>query len=195
MVVSSNQNSTQQGQTPRGYKVAGLSAQKLRTTAETALPFLRAEGCFQRGEFFLDASHLLENVLHRAGYNYHIVDRDALTDTAAFTIPEEHLLVVRQDIYHGLDEDDPFSRFTIVHEFSHIYLKHSVTLHRNAVLGQHGWWEDSEWQANNLAAELMMPMTAIRQFGEQPLLLVDACGVSSSAALHRLDNISRRGWK
>ena len=111
MVVSSNQNSTQQGQTPRGYKVAGLSAQKLRTTAETALPFLRAEGCFQRGEFFLDASHLLENVLHRAGYNYHIVDRDALTDTAAFTIPEEHLLVVRQDIYDGLDEDVELTRF------------------------------------------------------------------------------------
>ncbi|ACR27582.1 MULTISPECIES: ImmA/IrrE family metallo-endopeptidase [Burkholderia] len=195
MVVTGDQQFGSKGKRPRGYKVAGANSLQLRKTAETLIPFLQKEGCFQRGEYFLDANHLLENVLQRAGYNYHVAEDAELTDTAAFTIPEEHLIVIKQEVYDGLARDDPFSRFTVVHEFSHIYLKHSVTLHRNATLGNHEWWEDSEWQANNLAAELMIPMGAVNQYGQQPLLLMAECGVSAPSVAHRLDNVAKRGWK
>ncbi|ANN74684.1 hypothetical protein BAU08_09650 [Bordetella bronchialis] len=175
--------------------MAGKNRVTLRAHAEQLLPLLRQEGCYNtgRGPDFLNTTHLLENVLQRAGYSFHPDDSGSLQQTVAFAVPEQKLIVIREDIYDALLDDDPFARYTVVHEFSHIFLQHAVTLHRNAILGDHHWWEDSEWQANNLAAEILMPVEVVRRLGGKPLLIQAACGVSSKAAGYRVDNLKREG--
>ncbi|MCG9095324.1 ImmA/IrrE family metallo-endopeptidase [Laribacter hongkongensis] len=184
MVVTNNRSQTRK---PCGYRVATRTRLQLRTIAQGILPILHAEGCFKRNAHFLDASHLLENVLHRANYAFHV--DESLTETAAFTIPERRLIVLKGDVYDALEREDPFSRFTIVHEFSHIVLDHAVTLHRNAVLGEHKWIEDSEWQANNLSAEIMMPVRTVQQLGGNASLIAATCGTSLEAATYRVENL------
>lgn len=184
MVVISNNTSPRN---PCGYQVASKSRQQLRTIAQGLLPILKAEGCFDKSLYNLDVSHLLENVLHRANYPFHI--DDSLTETAAFTIPERRLIVLKKDVYDSLENGNPFARFTVVHEFSHIVLDHAVTLHRGAVLGKHTWIQDSEWQANNLAAELMMPIEAVKMLEGNAQKISLTCGTSLSAAQYRVRNL------
>ncbi|RFP24555.1 ImmA/IrrE family metallo-endopeptidase [Duganella sp. BJB488] len=179
--------------TPIGYKVAPRKRTVLRSISDQlrALPDVAA--CYKNEGVFLDAVYLLENLLPRAGFNLHVLDDDQLKETAGFTIPEAGLIVLRASIYDGLFEDEPFSRYTVVHEFSHIILKHAASLHRGATLGEHSWYEDSEWQANNLAAELMMPVDVIQRLDCKPLLIMGECGVSASATHFRLDNLRKEG--
>lgn len=188
MVVTNNRNRTKK---PCGYKVAKRTRQQLRTIADGILPLLKKEGGFKQGDHFLDASHLLENILHRANYAFHV--DESLSETAAFTIPERRLIVLKGDVYEDLSRDDPFARFTIVHEFSHIILDHAVTLHRNAILGEHKWIEDSEWQANNLTVEIMMPVSAVQQLDGDIGLIASACGTSIEAARYRVENLITEG--
>ena len=49
--------------------------------------------------------------------------------------------------------------------------------------------EDSEWQANNLAAEILMPVEVIKELGAKPILIQAECGVSSRAATNRIANL------
>jgi len=191
MVVSDDRQ--RRPRTPKGYKVAGKNTFQLREIAEQLIPLLQQQGCYNtsKGPDFLDAEFLLENLLFRAKFQLHVVEKEKFPETCAFCIPEEKLIVLRKDIYDSLEYDDPFARYTVVHEFAHIYLNHSITLHRNAVLGQHQWYEDSEWQANNLAAELLMPVAVIKKLGGKPLLIQDACGVSSAATNYRINNLQR----
>lgn len=177
---------------PQGYKVSPMRRTDLRSISDQLRKLPEIAACYKDGNF-LDAVYLLENVLFRAGYNLHLLDDDKLTETAGFTAPELRLIVLRNSIYEGLFENDPFSRYTVVHEFSHIVLNHAVTLHRGALLGQHQWFEDSEWQANNLAAELMMPIEVIQRLELKPLLIQSECGVSSRAVHYRLDNLRKEG--
>ncbi|MBR8509642.1 ImmA/IrrE family metallo-endopeptidase [Burkholderia cenocepacia] len=174
---------------PSGYKVAPRNRVQLRAVADELRPMLVSEGCYKSDPYYLDASHLLENVLHRAQYTFHPDDSPELVETAAFAIPERKLIVIRADVYDKLSEGSAFSRYTVVHEFSHIVLDHAVTLHRGAVLGQHEWWEDSEWQANNLTAELLMPVAVVRALRGNSQLIQQRCGVSAPAAENRLKNL------
>ena len=178
--------------TPNGYKVAAKSRRQLRAIAEDVCQLLRELNCY-KGAHFLDVNRLLENTLPQAGFAYHIIDDHELSDAAAFTIPEKHLIVLRNSVYEKLACNDPFSRYTVIHEFSHIILNDSVTLHRDAILGRHRWYEDSEWQANNLAAEIMMPVSVIQEFAGLPLLIMEACGVGAQAVTYRLNNLEREG--
>jgi len=194
-MVVTDEHKHRTGLGPIGYKVAPRNRAQLREIATSMRDLLREEGCYRTdaGPDYLDATHLLENVLQRAGYAFHPDDSGQLQETVAFAIPDRRLIVLREDIYNSLQEEAPFARYTVVHEFSHIILEHALTLHRGATLGQHKWWEDSEWQANNLAAELLMPVDVVQNLGGKPLLLQAACGVSAPAAMHRINNLKKEG--
>lgn len=194
MVVTNNQNGCGQSspKKPMGYKVSAWSGDQLRSIAKDAVLLLREEGCYPCGGDYLDVRFLLENVLQRAGYTYHVAETSEFPETVGFTIPEEKLIVLREDVYNEIDHD-PFARFTVVHEFSHIILNHAVSLHRGAILGRHKWYEDSEWQANNLAAEILMPVDVVLRCNTDEAKIQSSCGVSASAARHRVTNLKSKG--
>lgn len=174
---------------PSGMKVAPTSYAKLEEAAESLHPLLPKE---EGSKFIISAWRVLEQTLVRAGYQSHVEQDEKLEDCAAFTIPSENLVVVRQDVYDGLHTGAVFSRSTVIHELAHIVLKHDVTLHRGAVLGQHKFYEDSEWQAKALTAAVMMPLQACRKV-LNPFELAEMCGTSVEAASYRLQRLLKNG--
>ncbi len=182
----------QNGRTPKGLKVAPTSYAELEEVAKELQYLLPKVKGYGGGRWMVDAWRVLEQTLHKAGFRHHIASKDELVECAAFTVPEEKLIVLRSDVYEGLFENNPFSRSTVIHELSHIVLNHAVTLHRGAVLGQHKFFEDSEWQAKALTAAIMMPIEACLA-ASSSFELSEITGTSLQAAIYRLDKLVERG--
>ena len=176
---------------PSGMKVAPMSYAKLETVADGLRPLLPRIVRQGRAIEAIDCLKVLEQTLPKAGYNYMYVSVEELNDCAAFTIPERHVVVLREDVYEGLFADDVFARSTVIHELSHIVLEHAVTLHRGAVLGEHRFCEDSEWQAKALTTALMMP-ASLCQEARSAHELAQLCGTSTQAARYRLSKLVER---
>jgi hypothetical protein len=144
---------------PSGLKVRGQSYAKLEATANMLRPGLP----LALGERFkLDCIAIFERSLPTAGYAYRTIEIDEVDECAAFTIPGQKIVVLREDVYEKLHNGQAYGRSTVVHELSHIALQHHVTLHRGAALGQHQFYEDSECQAKALTAAIMMSLEAAR---------------------------------
>lgn len=76
--------------------------------------------------------------------------------TEAAVLPDKKLMNIREDVYMALHDDDTRARFTIAHELGHLFIHKGVALNRGD--GNHKIYEDSEWQANQFAAELLAPV-------------------------------------
>jgi hypothetical protein len=139
------------------------------------------------GGFRIDAWRTLEITLRKAGYEYRSEEVENLKDCAAFTIPERRLVVLREDVYDGVQEEKVFSRSTVIHELSHIVLDHAVTLQRGP-MGEHEFFEDSEWQAKALTVAIMMPIAACKSVAS-PYDLAQVCGTSVQAATYRINRL------
>lgn len=175
--------------TPSGLRVAPQSYASLEKVAmelQNLLPKAAA------APFKLDCARVLEKTLPQAGYQLKIEEIDQLNDCAAFTIPEQGIVVFREDIYDLLLDDNVFGRSTVIHELSHLVLRHAVTLHRGAKLGEHDFCRDSEWQAKSLTAAVMMPIEACRA-AKSAHSLAEMCGTSVQAAGYRLQRLIKEG--
>jgi Zn-dependent peptidase ImmA (M78 family) len=60
------------------------------------------------------------------------------------------------------------------------------------IAGEHQFFEDSEWQANAMAAALLMPIEACRK-SKNATQLAKMCGTSAQAAQYRLERLIKRG--
>jgi hypothetical protein len=169
-----------------------MSYDKLEEIANDLRPLLPTLSRRGRAGSAIDCSKVLEQTLPKAGYNFMVEEESDLRDCAAFTIPERGIVVLREDVYDGLDDDNVFSRSTVIHELSHIVLEHAVTLHRGAMLGQHEFYEDSEWQAKALTAAVMMPID-VCQKARSAHELAQLCGTSAQSASYRIDRLVKRG--
>lgn len=181
----------QHARTPSGMKVAPMSYAKLEAVAEnlrTLLPKVQGSG---GSKWKIDAWRVLEQTLPQAKFNYCVAGISELDDCAAFCVPENKLVVIREDVYEGLFVDEAFSRSTVIHELAHIVLNHAVTLHRGAVLGKHQFYEDSEWQAKALTAAIMMPVAACKAANSVHELSY-LCGTSMPASKYRIDALVKQ---
>ncbi len=176
---------------PQGYKVSPRKKQELIFIAANIRTHLQEHGLIKDNGNYVDAIGILENVCPRIGYQPHPVEDKLLPKTPAFVIPDQGLIVIKNSVYEDLFRDDSFARTTVIHEFAHLVLQHSLTLHRGAVLGEHEWYEDSEWQANQLMAELLMPVEVVQALGANPLTISKACGVGVTAAVYRLNKLKK----
>jgi Zn-dependent peptidase ImmA (M78 family) len=59
-----------------------------------------------------------------------VPDEEMPEDLAAFD-PDERVLHIRESTFVAMNGNDPRSRFTIAHEFGHMWLGHKRTRHRN----------------------------------------------------------------
>jgi hypothetical protein len=178
-----------EGRTPTGVKVAPTSHANLEKIAKVFFPMLPKE----RGHpYRISGWRVLEKTLPKARFQYRIHPDADMNGCAAFAIPDKRLVVIGQRVYDGLFDGSPYSRSTVIHEFSHIAQQHHITLHRGAVLRQHKFYEDSEWQANALTAAIMMPIEICRKV-KNAYDLAEECGTSVEAATYRLEKLQKRG--
>ncbi len=172
---------------PTGYKVAPQSYEKLEQAAKALWPILPKVP----GEpYRLCGWRLLEQTLPKAGFSVRVAESEVMAGCAAFTIPDEGLVVIDKKVYDGLFADSVFSLSTVVHETCHIVLRHHVTLHRGAPAGEHRHFEDSEWQAKSMTAAVMMPKDLCEKVRSAKELAA-LCHTSVEAATYRLERLRK----
>lgn len=121
-------------------------------------------------------------------FEFFPLDRNIMGDTEAAMAPDSMKMFIRQDVYDALHEGDFRARFTIAHEFGHFMLHEGVALARSNAKG-HKIYEDSEWQANCFAAELLAPVSQCKGLTEDEIM--QKFQVSRQCASFRLKEASK----
>jgi hypothetical protein len=140
-----------------GYRVAPRKISGIRTRALAARQLL-----VRKNSPFFEMAPFIER-FHEYGIVYDVVDASDLPrGIEACCLPEQRLISLSAETYQKACGDDPRARFTIIHELGHILLAHTRTFHRdsNETIAA---FEDSEWQANQFAAEFLMPLDHMAQ--------------------------------
>jgi hypothetical protein len=177
------------GQGPlNGFRVSPRSIAAIREAAcraRTALEF-----CWPT-----DIGRFLERL---TGYS---ITLDVVSDygtlprgVEACWVPETLTLCLTNSVYEAACKNDPRALFTVFHEMGHALLGHRRTLNREIPGREIKTYEDSEWQANQFAAEFLMPLDEIRRYSLWTEgKLMSRFGVSMDAARIRLGRLRRTG--
>lgn len=136
--------------------------------------------------------HFIEYVLPEVYEDFvlEIVPASQLGEKHGETFPNKHLMRLREDVYVGICDGDGQHRFTGAHECSHLIYHEGVPLalaRRSAMHLPH--FRNSEWQADTLAAELLMPYEAVKKMDAREI--ERSYKVSPSAAQCRRDKIDK----
>lgn len=113
----------------------------------------------------LSMSRFLDD-LASYGVTYDVLEEDDMPHVGveACCDPQNLLLCLREDVFVRACINDPRARFTIMHEFGHLLLGHARTTNRTeSSVRPPRVFEDSEWQANQFAAEILMPLNMIKE--------------------------------
>lgn len=172
-------------------RVPGRSRRDIRKLAELVRSTLKIE----------DPHFPIEKVLEWAvptiwdDYVFAVKDKATMGPDHGRTFPDEHRIEIRDDVYLRACAGEGRDRFTLAHEFGHLLMHRGVlSLGRTNQEKKEDVpaYADSEWQANTFAAELLMPVTAVRA-ATSAYDLAGTCGVSDAAAALRIELLTKNG--
>lgn len=123
---------------------------------------------------------------------FEVETKKVMGQAEGFTCPKGEFIMLREDVYEKACDGDGRARFTAAHELGHFLLHTNVPLARCERGDGTPAYRLAEPQANQFAAEFLMPDSLIDSFDEAPDLM-DRFGVSYGAAGNRLDYLLRKG--
>ncbi len=119
------------------------------------------------------------------GFFWDIRDDGSLEDTArALTCPESKTILIENSVYEGAVKGVGKDRMTIAHEIGHLLLHQSTPYAKKYDPNPIKVYENSEWQADVFAGELLAPIRLIH--GKGVMEIAEDFGVSPSAAKAQL---------
>lgn len=174
-----------------GFRVPPQSIVNIRCTADNVRQIL------QIGEKItqLKMGRFLDELSNNYNIIYDVLEPHEMPHRGveACCIPENLEICIRDDVYERACKDEARARFTIIHEFGHLILGHRRTINRE-VTTTLKTFEDSEWQANQFAAEFLMPLELIKKHGlHKSEEIENFFKVSSIAAKKRLRQLTNQG--
>ena len=141
-------------------------------------------------ELYFPIIDFMENVLPEwiDGFNYEIVSKQEMGSLHGETFPNKNLIRIREDVYERAVAGEGRDRLTIAHEIGHLLFheEDSVALCRMDPNEKLKPYEDPEWQAMALAAEIMCDARLVRHMS--PDQIKETCGVSWTAANRVFEN-------
>ena len=147
---------------PGGLKVPRKYVEEIRKVADGFRWFLcLGAGIDKLSELNL-ATFIEKDIPEMLGLEVQVED-DADIEILQAGAPagiDGNILYIRDSVYLGMTKSSPRDVFTLFHELGHVLLGHRQVLARDR-LGEHSWTEDSEWQANWFAGEILMPLEEI----------------------------------
>lgn len=137
----------------RGVRVAPTSKVKITKFAQDVRDSLGIE------RPYICPVRIIEGLQHMGELEVHVMEDGSpeLYGKEAETFPDRQCMRIKQSVYDAAYSGDGRARFTIAHEIGHLYMHkgmqgyargHQETTHKS--------YEDSEWQADFFAAELLM---------------------------------------
>ncbi|MDR0341343.1 MAG: ImmA/IrrE family metallo-endopeptidase [Mycoplasmataceae bacterium] len=131
----------------------------------------------------LDVLWLLEHTIsaYFKDFSWRIVKKLKPNQQAYADINNKEIVLL-EEVYDGACAGDGRSRFTIMHEISHLFLIsfQNVKLYCIEPNEKIKVYEDPEWQANSLASELLAPLDVIENMDEEEIS--EKRGISLDAA-------------
>lgn len=105
------------------------------------------------------------------------------------TYPDQKVMLIANSVYEGAVDGVGKDRMTIAHEIGHLLLHQAVSFAKQYENDPIKTYENSEWQADVFAGELLAP---IRLIGGKGLLeIAEDFGVSPSAANAQLNALKK----
>lgn len=175
-----------------GFRVAGRRITDIRVSADNVRRVLEIGGAPQD----LNIGLFLDRLSVKYSITYDVLEPDEMPhpDVEACWDPESITMYIRSDVFEKACWDDPRARFTVIHELGHGLLGHRRTINRTGVERSPEVYEDSEWQANQFAAEFLMPLGIIQSLGLNTARKIEMhFNVSSPAAIRREKQLAKRG--
>lgn len=176
---------------PKGVRVCPRSRDSIQTLAD----HFRLQLRFHDKPFF-DVIKVFELALPVLvdDYNYEILPREEMGELHGRTYPERHCIQLREDVYNRATDGKGRDRFTVAHEIGHLLLHTDTSFARSNTATTWKRYEDSEWQADVFAGQLLAPTYLIK--GMSPTQVCRECQVSLQAAKVQLDNLANiRRWE
>ncbi|TRW49062.1 ImmA/IrrE family metallo-endopeptidase [Aliidiomarina halalkaliphila] len=128
--------------------------------------------------------HVLEFTLPMLDENFELIVLDEKTMGAnhGFAKPTKGIIALREDVYYGAIDGNPRDLMTAAHELGHLLLHHETHFMRTSADVPLRAFEDSEWQANCFAGELLVPANIVASECESINEVMELFGVSREAA-------------
>ena len=114
-------------------------------------------------------------------FQYQVMEQHIMGENHGMTYPDQHRILIREDVYEGAVAGKGRDRFTVAHEISHQLVHEGIPLtmaRRDA--GKLELFRNSEWQADCMAGELLMPFSELKTMTIGRIM--GAYKVSSAAA-------------
>lgn len=124
-------------------------------------------------------------------YKFLIVpDSEMIKNAYAITCHQRKYMKIRESVYVRANEGVGRDLFTIAHEIGHLFMHNceTVSFTRVNTFAKQAY-RSAEWQANQFAAELLMPYDLIKDSSIEEI--VEKCCVSTEAARIRYMKIHR----
>lgn len=173
---------------PTGIKVKPWRITQIRNIAQNVREL------FNVSDPFIDIIDIYENKLPHFGIVVDILTQEELGNDHGLTIPDQGIIYIREDVYIGAHQGKGRDRFTCCHELGHLFLHAGISFARSQMpANDHRWIEDSEWQANTFAAEIMMPVPFVQRLCSCCFDLQNTFGVSFDAANTRWTKLGEQG--
>lgn len=119
-------------------------------------------------------------------------DQHEMDGAEGLTCPNGKFIMLRDDVYDGVCSGDHRARFTTAHELGHWVLHTNISMARAYRGDGTPSFRLAEPQANQFAAELLMPENFVAAWDDETSL-VERFGVSLSAARNRLSYLHNSG--
>ncbi|OHX15270.1 hypothetical protein BI343_02645 [Chromobacterium amazonense] len=173
---------------PKGYQVRPRTIQSIRSQA------MQARHTLGLGPDRFQVAPLLDLLTVNFGIDVDIVeDHEMSAHIEAECFPSQLIMRIPERTWELIEQGDSRARFTFMHELGHLILQHDLSLHRESGRYEHKCYEDSEWQADQFAAEILMPVSVINNrklFDAYDL--AEFFDVSLQAASIRLQQLTKR---
>lgn len=137
---------------------------------------------------------LIERVMWQklGWFELQILDHAEMEGAEGYTCPKGEFIRLREDVYVGACRGDGRPRFTAAHELGHWAMHTNIPLARARRGDGTPAFRLAEPQANQFAAEILMPRRFITSFDDEDDL-VKRFGVSWEAARNRIRYLQKNG--
>jgi IrrE N-terminal-like domain len=121
-----------------------------------------------------------------------IMEKDEMSDVHGLTIPSQHVIKLRSDVYDGACEGKGRDRLTVAHELGHYILHDDLSFPRQTERSEIPAYRSSEWQANCFSGELLVSAKRARICGDAATV-ADIFGVSYDCAIYQFNVLKKEG--
>lgn len=147
-----------------------------------------------REEPFIPIIDIMEKVMsdRLKWFSFEVDEVEDMHNAYGFTYPDGSRIVLRRDAYDAACGGDGRHRFTAAHELGHWAMHTNIPLARLQIGQTEKIFRLSEPQANQFAAELLMPPWHF-QSSDSAAIVATRHGVSEEAAGYRLEYLRKKG--